>query len=100
MGAVHSAWYNILSVQTCLDNKSVEPVISVALQILRQCYPESSLPLLTASSAYTFSAPGNPSSELPQALPEGKGAFGGVFASFSMPEGWGMMPSGCCAGQP
>ncbi|XP_038169353.1 cytosolic carboxypeptidase 4 [Arvicola amphibius] len=55
--------------QTCLDNKSMEPVISVALQILRQCYPESLLPLLTASSAYTFSAPGSPSSE-PQALTE------------------------------
>ncbi|KAL1774134.1 cytosolic carboxypeptidase 4, partial [Sigmodon hispidus] len=56
--------------QTCLDNKSMEPVTSVVLQILRQCYPESPLPLITASSAYTFSALGNTSSELPPALTE------------------------------
>ncbi|XP_005077924.4 cytosolic carboxypeptidase 4 [Mesocricetus auratus] len=56
--------------QTCLDNKSMEPVISVVLQILRQCYPESPLPLVTASSAYTFPAIGSTSSELPQALTE------------------------------
>lgn len=50
----------------------MEPVISVVLQILRQCYPESPLPLVTAGSAYTFPAPGSTSSELPQALTEGK----------------------------
>ncbi|KAL1789589.1 cytosolic carboxypeptidase 4 [Sigmodon hispidus] len=56
--------------QACLDNKSMEPVTSVVLQILRQCYTESPLPLITASSAYTFPAPGNTSSELPPALTE------------------------------
>lgn len=72
MGAVHRVCCDILSPQTCLDNKSMEPVISVVLQILRQCYPESPLPLVTASSAYTFPAIGSTSSELPQALTEGK----------------------------
>ncbi|XP_060223364.1 cytosolic carboxypeptidase 4 isoform X2 [Meriones unguiculatus] len=56
--------------QTCLENKSVEPVISAVIQILRQCYPESPLPLVTARSAYTFPAPGSSSSGPPQGLAE------------------------------
>ncbi|XP_037054453.1 cytosolic carboxypeptidase 4 [Peromyscus leucopus] len=56
--------------QTCLDKKSMEPVTCVVLQILRQCYPESPLPLVTATSAYTFPAPGSTSSGLPQAPTE------------------------------
>ncbi|KAL0619398.1 Cytosolic carboxypeptidase 4, partial [Plecturocebus cupreus] len=56
--------------QNCLGDKSMEPVISVALQILRQCYPKSPLPLVTASSAYAFPVPGSITSEPPQDLLE------------------------------
>uniref|UniRef100_A0A8C2PMS0 tubulin-glutamate carboxypeptidase n=1 Tax=Capra hircus TaxID=9925 RepID=A0A8C2PMS0_CAPHI len=42
------------TIQNCLDDQSLEPVISIVLQILRQCYPKSPLPLLTSSSAYSF----------------------------------------------
>ncbi|XP_021120451.1 cytosolic carboxypeptidase 4 isoform X1 [Heterocephalus glaber] len=45
--------------QNCLDNESMEPVISAVLQILRQCYPKSPLPLVTACSAYAFLVPGS-----------------------------------------
>ncbi|XP_037688917.1 cytosolic carboxypeptidase 4 [Choloepus didactylus] len=44
--------------QNCLDNKTMEPVTSLVLQILRQCYPKCLLPLVTASSAYAFPVPG------------------------------------------
>ncbi|XP_027777803.2 cytosolic carboxypeptidase 4 isoform X1 [Marmota flaviventris] len=56
--------------QNCLDNKGMEPVISVMLQILRQCYPVSPLPLVTPSSAYAFSVPGSFTPEPPCALSE------------------------------
>ncbi|XP_059952108.1 cytosolic carboxypeptidase 4 [Mesoplodon densirostris] len=56
--------------QNCLDDKSLEPVISLVLQILRQCYPKSPLPLVTASSAYSFPAPGSTTSEPPRVLTE------------------------------
>ncbi|XP_067552206.1 cytosolic carboxypeptidase 4 isoform X2 [Pseudorca crassidens] len=56
--------------QNCLDDKSLEPVISLVLQILRQCYPKSPLPLVTASSAYSFPAPGSTASEPPHVLTE------------------------------
>ncbi|KAM5176482.1 cytosolic carboxypeptidase 4 isoform 1-T1 [Callospermophilus lateralis] len=56
--------------QNCLDNKGMEPVISVMLQILRQCYPVSPLPLVTPSSAYAFSVPGSFTPEPPHALSE------------------------------
>ncbi|KAL4692279.1 hypothetical protein H8959_016089, partial [Pygathrix nigripes] len=58
--------------ENCLDDKSMEPVISVVLQILRQCYPKSPLPLVTASSAYVFPVPGRIATEPPCDLPEGK----------------------------
>ncbi|KFO34586.1 Cytosolic carboxypeptidase 4 [Fukomys damarensis] len=45
--------------QNCLDNESMEPVISAVLQILRQCYPKSPLPLITTCSAYAFPVPGS-----------------------------------------
>uniref|UniRef100_A0A8C5LFC8 Cytosolic carboxypeptidase 4 n=1 Tax=Jaculus jaculus TaxID=51337 RepID=A0A8C5LFC8_JACJA len=56
--------------QNCLDDKSMEPVTSALLQILRQCYPESPLPLVTVSSAYVFPVPGCSSSEPPCTLTE------------------------------
>ncbi|XP_014644156.1 PREDICTED: cytosolic carboxypeptidase 4 [Ceratotherium simum simum] len=56
--------------QNCLDDKSLEPVISIVLQILRQCHPKSPLPLVTASSAYTFLVPGIIASEPPSVLTE------------------------------
>ncbi|XP_038956958.1 cytosolic carboxypeptidase 4 isoform X3 [Rattus norvegicus] len=56
--------------QTCLENKNMELVISAVIQILRQCYPVSRLPLATASSAYTFPAPGSTSLELVRHLTE------------------------------
>ncbi|XP_028637487.1 cytosolic carboxypeptidase 4 [Grammomys surdaster] len=56
--------------QTCLENKNMELVISAVIQILRQCYPVSRLPLVTVSSAYTFTAPGSTSPELPHHLTE------------------------------
>ncbi|XP_008850570.2 cytosolic carboxypeptidase 4 [Nannospalax galili] len=56
--------------QNHLDNKSMEPVISAVFQILRQCYPESPLPLVTTSSAYTFPASGNINLAPPYALTE------------------------------
>lgn len=56
--------------QNCLDDKSMEPVISVVLQILRQCYPKSPLPLVAASSAYAFPVPGHIATEPPCDLPE------------------------------
>ncbi|KAM8780590.1 cytosolic carboxypeptidase 4 isoform 2-T2 [Rhynchonycteris naso] len=52
--------------QNALDDRSLEPVMSVALQVLRQCYPKSPLPLVAASSAYTFPACGNIPSEPPR----------------------------------
>ncbi|XP_077630379.1 cytosolic carboxypeptidase 4, partial [Crocuta crocuta] len=51
------------TMQNYLDDQSLEPVISVVLQVLRQCYPKSPLPLVTASSAYTFPVPGSIPSE-------------------------------------
>ncbi|KAK2506510.1 hypothetical protein MC885_009858, partial [Smutsia gigantea] len=56
--------------QNCLDDKSLEPVVSIMLDILRQCYPKCPLPLATASSAYTFPVPGSITSEPPCALTE------------------------------
>uniref|UniRef100_A0A2K5DX33 Cytosolic carboxypeptidase 4 n=1 Tax=Aotus nancymaae TaxID=37293 RepID=A0A2K5DX33_AOTNA len=56
--------------QNCLDDKSMEPVISVVLQTLRRCYPKSPLPLVTASSAYAFPVPGSITSEPPRDLLE------------------------------
>ncbi|EPY85555.1 hypothetical protein CB1_000370020 [Camelus ferus] len=58
------------STQSCLDDRSLEPVISIVLQILRQCFPKSLLPLVTASSAYSFPVPGSLASEPPHALTE------------------------------
>ncbi|XP_073917593.1 cytosolic carboxypeptidase 4 isoform X2 [Castor canadensis] len=49
--------------QNCLDNKNMEPIISAVLQILRQCYPKSPLPLVTVNSAYSFMVPGSVTSE-------------------------------------
>ncbi|KAL1286733.1 AGBL1 [Ovibos moschatus] len=57
-------------IQNCLDDQSLEPVISIVLQILRQCYPKSPLPLLTTSSAYSFPVPGIVTSEAPRVLTE------------------------------
>ncbi|XP_013368108.1 PREDICTED: cytosolic carboxypeptidase 4 isoform X2 [Chinchilla lanigera] len=56
--------------QNCLDNESMEPVISAVFQILRQCYPKSPLPLVTACSAYAFPVPGNIHSVPPCAATE------------------------------
>ncbi|KAM9710994.1 cytosolic carboxypeptidase 4 [Dama dama] len=58
------------TIQSCLDDQSLEPVISIALQILRQCYPKSPLPLVTTSSAYSFPVPGIITSETPCVLTE------------------------------
>ncbi|XP_060257568.1 cytosolic carboxypeptidase 4 isoform X7 [Ovis aries] len=57
-------------IQNCLDDQSLEPVISIVLQILRQCYPKSPLPLLTTSSTYSFPVPGIVTSEAPRVLTE------------------------------
>ncbi|ELW70719.1 Cytosolic carboxypeptidase 4 [Tupaia chinensis] len=56
--------------QNCLDDKNAEPVISVMLQILRQCHPKSPLPLATASSAYSCPVPESITSEAPCVLTE------------------------------
>ncbi|XP_045757650.2 cytosolic carboxypeptidase 4 [Mirounga angustirostris] len=56
--------------QNCLDDKILEPVISIVIQILRQCYPKSPLPLVTPSSAYAFPVPGSIPSEPPCVLAE------------------------------
>ncbi|CAM9717119.1 unnamed protein product [Rangifer tarandus platyrhynchus] len=58
------------TIQNCLDDQSLEPVISIVLQILRQCYPKSPLPLVTTSSAYSFPVPGIITSETPCVLTE------------------------------
>ncbi|XP_014400914.1 PREDICTED: cytosolic carboxypeptidase 4 [Myotis brandtii] len=58
------------STQSSLEDRSLEPITSVALQVLRQCYPKSPLPLVTASSAYAFPAPGHLPSEPPRVLAE------------------------------
>uniref|UniRef100_G1PL51 tubulin-glutamate carboxypeptidase n=1 Tax=Myotis lucifugus TaxID=59463 RepID=G1PL51_MYOLU len=60
------------STQGFLEDRSLEPVTSVALQVLRQCYPKSPLPLVTASSAYAFPAPGHLPSEPPRVLAEAR----------------------------
>uniref|UniRef100_A0A8D1N5H6 Cytosolic carboxypeptidase N-terminal domain-containing protein n=1 Tax=Sus scrofa TaxID=9823 RepID=A0A8D1N5H6_PIG len=56
--------------QNCLDDKILEPVVSIVLQILRQCYPKSPLPLVTANSAYTFSGTRSITSDPPHVLTE------------------------------
>ncbi|XP_043410662.1 cytosolic carboxypeptidase 4 [Prionailurus bengalensis] len=56
--------------QNCLDDRSLEPIVSVVVQILRQCYPKSPLPLVTATSAYAFPVPGSIPSEPPCVLTE------------------------------
>ncbi|XP_072593350.1 cytosolic carboxypeptidase 4 isoform X3 [Vulpes vulpes] len=56
--------------ENCLDDNDLEPVVSVIIQILRQCHPKSTLPLVTATSAYTFSVPGSIPSETPCVLTE------------------------------
>nr|XP_058146560.1 cytosolic carboxypeptidase 4 [Dasypus novemcinctus] len=56
--------------QNFLDNKNTEPITSIALQILRQCYPKCPLPLATASSAYAFPVPGITVSGSPCVLTE------------------------------
>ncbi|XP_043778309.1 cytosolic carboxypeptidase 4 isoform X2 [Cervus elaphus] len=58
------------TIQNCLDDQSLEPVISIVLQILRQCHPKSPLPLVTTSSAYSFPVPGIITSETPCVLTE------------------------------
>ncbi|KAB0369209.1 hypothetical protein FD755_019214 [Muntiacus reevesi] len=58
------------TIQNCLDDQSLEPVISIVLQILRQCYPKGPLPLVTTSSAYSFPVPGIVTSETPSVLTE------------------------------
>ncbi|XP_010830477.1 PREDICTED: cytosolic carboxypeptidase 4 isoform X1 [Bison bison bison] len=58
------------TIQNCLDDQSLEPIISTGLQILRQCYPKSPLPLVTSSSAYSFPVPGIVTSETPRVLTE------------------------------
>ncbi|XP_074141325.1 cytosolic carboxypeptidase 4 [Sminthopsis crassicaudata] len=45
--------------QNYLGNQSMDPIISIVIQILRKCYPKCSLPLATASSYYFFSVPGD-----------------------------------------
>lgn len=59
-------------VQSSLEDRSLEPVTSVVLQVLRQCHPKSPLPLARASSAYSFPGPGRVAPEPPRALAEGK----------------------------
>lgn len=72
-----SASDSLAFAQDCLDDRSLEPVISVVLQILRQCHPRRPLPLVTASSAYSFPGPGTSASEPPPpGLAEGKGKMG------------------------
>nr|KAF6399098.1 ATP/GTP binding protein like 1 [Molossus molossus] len=56
--------------QNSLDDESLEPVVATALQVLRQCYPKSPLPLVTASSAYAFPGPGHIPSEPRHVLAE------------------------------
>uniref|UniRef100_A0A8D0UNS7 tubulin-glutamate carboxypeptidase n=1 Tax=Sus scrofa TaxID=9823 RepID=A0A8D0UNS7_PIG len=56
--------------QNCLDDKILEPVVSIVLQILRQCYPKSPLPLVTANSAYTFPGTRSITSDPPHVLTE------------------------------
>ncbi|XP_070333630.1 cytosolic carboxypeptidase 4 [Odocoileus virginianus] len=58
------------TIQNCLDDQSLEPVISIVLQILRQCYPKSPLPLVTTSSTYSFPVPGIITSKTPCVLTE------------------------------
>ncbi|XP_053437701.1 cytosolic carboxypeptidase 4 isoform X1 [Nycticebus coucang] len=68
--AAHGMEVLFSTAQTCLEDKSMEPIISEVLQILRQCYPKSPLPLVAASSAYAFLVPGIITSEPPRALTE------------------------------
>ncbi|XP_004693028.2 PREDICTED: cytosolic carboxypeptidase 4 [Condylura cristata] len=56
--------------QSCLGDARLEPVLSIALQILRQCCPKRPLPLVTTSSAYIFPVPGSVAPEPPQVLDE------------------------------
>ncbi|KAG8516305.1 Cytosolic carboxypeptidase 4 [Galemys pyrenaicus] len=56
-----------LFVQSCLGDARLESVLSVMLQILRQCCPKRPLPLATASSAYAVPVPGSIASEPPPA---------------------------------
>ncbi|XP_016065049.1 PREDICTED: cytosolic carboxypeptidase 4 [Miniopterus natalensis] len=56
--------------QSSLEDRSLEPVTSMVLQVLRQCHPKSPLPLATASSAYSFPGPGRVAPEPPRALAE------------------------------
>lgn len=74
-----SVWHYLLFLQKCLDDKSLGPIVSVVLQILRQCYLKCPLPLVTASSAYVFPVPGTSTSEPPRVLTEGK-AHGSLWA--------------------
>uniref|UniRef100_F6SUI8 tubulin-glutamate carboxypeptidase n=1 Tax=Ornithorhynchus anatinus TaxID=9258 RepID=F6SUI8_ORNAN len=45
--------------QDCLGSKSLDPIVTVVLQILRKCYPKCLLPLASARSAYSFPDPGS-----------------------------------------
>ncbi|XP_038603282.1 cytosolic carboxypeptidase 4 [Tachyglossus aculeatus] len=45
--------------QDCLGSKSLDPIVTVVLQILRKCYPKCLLPLASTRSAYSFPDPGN-----------------------------------------
>ncbi|XP_074090237.1 cytosolic carboxypeptidase 4 isoform X2 [Macrotis lagotis] len=52
------------TMQNYLGNQSMDAIISIVIQILRKCYPKSSLPLATANSYYSFSVPGGIASGL------------------------------------
>ncbi|XP_074863146.1 cytosolic carboxypeptidase 4 isoform X2 [Carettochelys insculpta] len=58
------------SVQDCLDNKPLDPIVTTVSQILRKCFPKRPLPLATLHSSYCFSLPGSVVSELPRGGPE------------------------------
>ncbi|OPJ70442.1 cytosolic carboxypeptidase 4 isoform B [Patagioenas fasciata monilis] len=53
------------TVQDCLSCKNLDPIITIATQILRKCYPKEPLPVPTARSFYCFPLPGNAKAESP-----------------------------------
>ncbi|XP_007944307.2 cytosolic carboxypeptidase 4 [Orycteropus afer afer] len=68
--ATHGMEILFNTTQNCLDNERMEPIITVVLQILRQSYPKSPLPLPKATSAYAFPLPGSIISDPPHLLTE------------------------------
>ncbi|XP_069812780.1 cytosolic carboxypeptidase 4 isoform X2 [Dendropsophus ebraccatus] len=49
--------------QECLQCKSLDPLVSAAVQVLRKCCPKFTLPLSCISSSYTFLVPGKDKSK-------------------------------------